>query len=129
MKYATRIEVLKAMVAAEITQDEADAALLELAQQNAPAPRKGPKRLIKQNAGGGLYVTDPSFKAWSDKKSKWYTAGVNINVAWDVIRALFSDDDLLLEIRAYVELVDKQAPKPNASKVVEGIERAQSAAV
>jgi len=71
-------------------EDEIAALKAQIAAQN------GLGLMVKVNASGGAYIRHQSFKAWSDKKDKEYTAGINMNMR--VAKALFSNLDLCKEI-------------------------------
>lgn len=97
--FTTQEEVLQAHAEKRISLADASALLKSLS----PKPR-AVARTIKLNSSGGLYVTDPSFKAWSTKKSKYYIAGVNLPI--DVARALFAgeqSDSIIADIRQFLK--------------------------
>ena len=45
--------------------------------QKAQAPR-AQQTIVKLNSVNGLFIRDPSFRAWSENKEKHYTACVNV---------------------------------------------------
>lgn len=109
------------MTTKTLTPEQAKAQLEELQRQAAAIAKICPEavkvggnqqRIIKQTDKGGFYVRDPKLKAWSEKKGKVYVAGVNMPMS--VAKALFTDDELLADIREFVE------------SVVEGEETTQS---
>lgn len=91
----TVTEVVNAIAARKISPEDGARLISQLSQ-----PPKGKKRIVKLNTSGGLFVTDPTFKAWSARLSKQYTAGVNLDI--NVARALFNNDELLKEIRQFL---------------------------
>lgn len=72
----------------------------ELAAKPAPVAGRPVARVVKLNSSGGLFVRDPSFVAFSESKGKKYTACANIPA--EVARVLFTDQELLKEVCAFV---------------------------
>lgn len=68
------------------------------------------KRIIKVNAKGGLFISDPSFKCWSDAKQKEYIGSINIHAyQLGMFATLLKDDTFRQEIVDYMETMG-QAP-------------------
>ena len=64
----------------------------------------GTPRTLKLNKNGDMYLTDPKFQAWSEKKGKFYQAGLNIDIR--VAKELFLNDELLKEVKAFLSKVE-----------------------
>lgn len=74
----------------------------ELARQLAAIERVAPElaskkkttnRILKIGDKGGVYLVDPTFIAYSEKKKKNYVAGVNMNK--EVFKALFGNPEIV----------------------------------
>ena len=52
---------------------------------------------VKLTSTSNLYIRSPKLQAWSDKKEKYYTYGLNIN--YEAAKVLFNDSALLDEIK------------------------------
>ena len=57
-------------------------------------------RTIKENASGGLFIRDPSFRCYSADKSKEYTGCLNVDP--DLMRCLLGNAALLDDIREFL---------------------------
>lgn len=73
---------------------------LEALKQAFPDLKVGRKRIIKINAGGGLYVTDPCMKGTS-KAGKEAIKGINFHDL-DAARAMFNNQEFVDEIRRFL---------------------------
>lgn len=93
---SSKAAVLMALSAGTITADQASAALDKI-QGPAKASPVG-KLVIKKNKSGGLYVTSPMFKCWSERLSKVYTGGINFDAG--VAIALWADTPEAASLRA-----------------------------
>jgi len=82
------------------------------------------KRTISVNKNGGLYVKDPTFKAWSKTKNKEYTAGLNIDM--NVARALFNNPELLEEIKTFINKSDDELEAIRSEKEAKKLVRQAS---
>lgn len=94
---------LSELMASGMSEVEACKAILAQAGLEVRKQREV-KRVITVNKNGGLYVKDPTFKAWSDKKNKEYVAGLNMDMK--VARELFNNEELLQEIRNFINQDD-----------------------
>lgn len=90
-------------------ENEALQAQIAALKARSAGGKDGPRRVISINAGGGLFVRDPSFEETSSRSGGTYIA--NANIPWGVARRLFVDDELLAQTRAYVR---HMADDPNA---------------
>lgn len=52
---------------------------------------------VRLTSTTNLYIRTAKMQAWSEKKSKYYTYGLNIN--YEAAKVLFNDDQLLAEIK------------------------------
>jgi sugar lactone lactonase YvrE len=93
----TVTEVVNRIALGKVSPEDGARLIAQLSQNNA----KARSRVIKLNSAGGLYVTDPSLRAYSEKKSKHYQAGFNLSPI-DACRALFSNDELLAAIKQFL---------------------------
>lgn len=88
-------EIVNKIAKGEISPDDGARLIAQLSGGG-----KGRSRTIKLNQSGGLFVSDPSMKAYSVSKEKTYQAGLNMPL--EAARALFTNDDLLSEIRQFL---------------------------
>ena len=79
------------------------------------AKKREVKRTITVNKNGGLFFKDPNFKAWSHKKQKEYVAGINMDMS--IARELFNNEELLQEIRDFVNQSDERLEALLAEKL------------
>lgn len=62
--------------------------------------------MVKVNQSGGVYIRHNSFKEFSDRTQKEYTAGINVPMATAV--ALFGNKDLCAQIFEAINNIGKQ---------------------
>jgi hypothetical protein len=91
----TITEVVKKIAEGTISPDDGARLLAQLSGGG-----KSRQRVIKLNKNGGLYVTDPSMRCYSEGKGKHYQAGVNLPI--EAARALFANDDLLAAVKKFL---------------------------
>ena len=89
-------EIVERIAAGKITPADGARLIAELGKAG-----RTRSRVVKLNSAGGLYVTDPSMRAYSAKKNKHYQAGLNLSPI-DAVKALFANDELLTEIRKFL---------------------------
>ena len=90
-------EIVERIAAGKITPTDGARLIAELSK----GAGRTRSRVVKLNSAGGLYVTDPSMRAYSSKKNKHYQAGLNLSPI-DAVKALFANDELLTEIRKFL---------------------------
>lgn len=96
-----------------MTKQELEEAVMKLMAEN-EALKKGQvqsgqakakvTRTIKRNANGGVYVMDTKMKAYSEKKGKEYTCGINIHgYQLQAFKAMLQDKSIVADVLKVLE--------------------------
>lgn len=77
-----------------------NSSMKELEKRATKQPGTASKRIIKRNTKGGIFISDPKMKAFSETKGKDYQCGINIHqyqlkAFWNMI----NDDGLMADIK------------------------------
>lgn len=82
--------------------------LLKVANATGAKVKKERQRIIKTNAKGGLFISDPKFVCWSDAKQKEYIGSINIHAyQLGMFATLLSDDAFRKEIVDYMQTMEQ----------------------
>lgn len=81
------------MDTSKLTKSQLETMLQELLAQQS----NGTGLIVKFNQSKGVYIRSDKFQAWSERKQKSYTYGLNI--PFEVAKVLFNDTVLLKEIK------------------------------
>ncbi len=95
---------MHAMLVGMKQQNETLAKKLKASETSSGEAKANVTRCVKVNKGGGLFVSDESMRAFSDKKGKEYKCGINIHAyQLQAFKALLSNKAIIKDVLAVIE--------------------------